>query len=160
MTFINFLLFCFASVGMTFILVDGSIFFSLREFFRSRVVKIELKRERGKEIGWNIWEFIYTLITCHQCCGFWCGVFCALFLFEPYVSKDAPIRSLFYLFAGGCTASILSILFFRVFDICHAVAGYYHTNTIVPEQEQIQHNYDEPITESQTVDKPMGVNRI
>ena len=156
------LLFAFASVGMTFILVEGSIFYPMRESFRRQVEKIEHKRQRGKKVGWTFSEFAFGILTCHQCCGFWCGIFVALLIFpfnfsltdkvltsngiQTATSLMPIFRSFCGLFVFGCATSVLAILFFRIFDICHAVAGYYHAHTPMPEYA---HHHEE--TEAETM---------
>lgn len=52
--------FILASVGLTYILVDGSIFRSLRNWLVST--------PEG-----TIWNFFGKIINCHQCCGTWAG---------------------------------------------------------------------------------------
>jgi hypothetical protein len=76
------ILFILGSIGMTHIIIDGSIFSSLREYVKS-----------------NLPSKIATLVECYMCAGFWCGVFTGLCLgiYDP--TK---------LFSCGCAGSILS----------------------------------------------------
>ncbi|MGL4595539.1 MAG: DUF1360 domain-containing protein [Thermoguttaceae bacterium] len=81
----DFLLFCLASVGMTAILVGGTIF----EPFRNRLADgaESLRRRRKKKKlppRFTLIEFASDVIHCPQCCGFWCGLFCGIF----YVTSD------------------------------------------------------------------------
>ena len=81
---VDFLIFCMATVGLTAILVDGKIFAPLRERLEHRVHAQEERREasiaRGgkKRRTWS--GFLFEIITCYQCCGFWSGLFCGLLL--------------------------------------------------------------------------------
>lgn len=87
----DFLLFCLASVGMTLILVRGSIFLSWRQFLASEAARIRRRREK-KDLppSFTLIEFFHELIECVQCTGFWCGVVCGLFL----VTSDGHWNSL------------------------------------------------------------------
>lgn len=75
-------LFVLASIGMTHIIIDGSIFSSLREYIKA-----------------NAPSKISTLVECYMCAGFWCGVVMGIFLFEINFAK---------IFACGCAGSLLS----------------------------------------------------
>ncbi|MDR1384990.1 MAG: DUF1360 domain-containing protein [Planctomycetaceae bacterium] len=79
----DFFLFCMATVGLTAILVDGKIFQPFRERLEKNV--------RDDEERWNsqfpekkpprTWSgFLFSIITCYQCCGFWSGLFCGFCL--------------------------------------------------------------------------------
>lgn len=81
---IDFLLFLIGSVGMTHIIIDGSIFDKLRKLLKRLLP-----------------EYLHNLFECYMCCGFWCGIilgFCLL--------TNKPIA----IFACGCTSSLLSHL--------------------------------------------------
>jgi hypothetical protein len=56
-------LFCLAVIGITAIIVDGTIFDELREWLANKLP-----------------EEIYDLFTCHQCMGTWVGLGCGLVL--------------------------------------------------------------------------------
>ena len=43
---------------MTNIIVESTLFLPVRDWAK------------------NFNEYLYDLLTCHQCCGFWCGLFC------------------------------------------------------------------------------------
>lgn len=78
---IDFLLFCLASVGMTLILVRGSLFASFREKLFEEADRIRNKRQKkGQANGFTLIEFVADMIHCVQCTGFWCGLFCGFFL--------------------------------------------------------------------------------
>lgn len=76
------ILFILATVGMTHIIIDGSIFQFLRDW-----------------INKNLPEKFAKLFQCYMCLGFWCGVIMGFLLF----SNDP-----FQIFACGCAGSILS----------------------------------------------------
>jgi len=80
---INFILFLFGSVGMTHIIIDGSIFDIPRKFLKKYLP-----------------EYLHNLFECYMCCGFWCGVIMGCLV----VSNNNP----FIVFACGCTSSLLS----------------------------------------------------
>ena len=56
---INFFIFCFATIGLTNIIVDSSLFAPIRKRLQSVLN-----------------ESVYELFECHQCCGTWCGFIC------------------------------------------------------------------------------------
>lgn len=62
--FTCFLLFLFASIGMTHIMVDSSIMLPFREFVKNYAPNkiLWIKPKEG--------------IECYQCMGFWCGIVC------------------------------------------------------------------------------------
>lgn len=75
-------LFVLASIGMTHIIIDGSIFQPFRNWIKQ-----------------NLPEKISKLFECYMCCGFWCGMIIGFGI----VSQN-PIE----VFACGCAGSILS----------------------------------------------------
>ena len=87
------LLFCIAAVGMTHILVDGSIFQWLRDLpdkLSKKINNIALK--------W-ILDKLSALIHCHMCSGWWCGGVIGLLVFDP---------SFRIFFVTACAGSFLS----------------------------------------------------
>lgn len=68
----NMLLFCIASVGLTHIIVDSSLFLPIREW-----LKKNYSEEQPKTVG----SAIRKIITCYQCCGVWCGWLVGAILF-------------------------------------------------------------------------------
>ena len=76
------ILFIIATIGMTHIIIDGSIFSSLRDCVKK-----------------NFPSKIATLVECYMCAGFWCGVFTGFCL-----GVNKPTE----LFSCGCAGSILS----------------------------------------------------
>lgn len=61
-------LFILSSIGLTHIVVDGSIFQPIRD-----VLKKILPTK------------VYTVFECYQCAGTWCGLICGAMLFEVTV---------------------------------------------------------------------------
>lgn len=84
------LLFCFATIGMSHIIVDGSI---LKEF-RDLMEKI-------------LPEKLNEIFKCYQCCSLYTGLFCGYFILIR------PLHISWYLaiiltFICGCASSFLS----------------------------------------------------
>jgi hypothetical protein len=77
------LLFCLGTIGMTHILVDGSIFQWLRDLCDNWLP-----------------SYLSKLIHCYQCAGFWCGLFCGWIAF--------PQANGWQIFLTGCASSVLS----------------------------------------------------
>jgi hypothetical protein len=65
MSFVSFLLFCIATIGLTNIMVHGKILdvIGLRPWLREN-----MKPEH------------FQVFECYECSGFWAGLFCGLFL--------------------------------------------------------------------------------
>lgn len=81
-------LFCFGSIGVTHIIVDGEIFRPVKEFLS----------KKGP-------VFLNKLLSCYQCTGFWVGIFFCIFL---YCDLSNLIKSFVYLFLAGGASSCLS----------------------------------------------------
>jgi len=80
----EFLLFAVASVGLTAILVDGKIFAPLRDSLAGRARFLREKRERlALKPTFTVPEFLESIFSCYQCCGFWSGLLCGLLLITP-----------------------------------------------------------------------------
>jgi hypothetical protein len=90
----NTVIFILASIGMTHIIIDGSIFQFLRDWIKN-----------------NLPEKIAKLFECYMCLGFWCGVFMGASL----LTTD-PVQ----VFACGCAGSILSQLMAVVLNLLEA----------------------------------------
>ncbi|MDR0705167.1 MAG: DUF1360 domain-containing protein [Planctomycetaceae bacterium] len=117
----DFVLFALASIGMTLILVRGTLFQPFRDFLANRAERIRLHREH-KELrsGFTLTEFLSGLISCAQCMGFWCGLFCGVFLItadaswiEPNSYKINPrylFNRILMLFCCGAAGSFLSVI--------------------------------------------------
>lgn len=79
---ISFLLFCFAVIGMTNIIVDSNLFEPVRDVLKRLLP-----------------AYFYQLLECHQCCGTWCGFLCGWLL----LSTQLPV-----IFLCGCAGSFLA----------------------------------------------------
>jgi hypothetical protein len=95
----EFLLFCFATIGLTLIIVQGVIFQPLREKLSNN-------------------KLINQVMNCLVCCGFWCGFFCGFFLIMSDVIHTAFVensvivffRYVMMLFCCGVAGSFLAAL--------------------------------------------------
>lgn len=115
---IDFFLFSFASVGMTLILVHGSLFQPLRQRLSDGVEQIQRRRlKKGLPPSFTLVEFFHGMIGCVQCTGFWCGVFCGLFLvtsdtywsgFAFFLGPRYFLNRLMMLFCCGLASSFLA----------------------------------------------------
>lgn len=110
---IDLLLFAFATIGMTLILVRGSIFQPVRNTLARSVDRLRRRREKkGYPPSFSLVEFVHELIGCTQCMGFWCGLFCGFFL----ITSDT-----FWIWGG---LSSLRYLFNRLLMLfCCGAAG-------------------------------------
>ncbi|MDR3198187.1 MAG: hypothetical protein LBU34_10000 [Planctomycetaceae bacterium] len=116
---VDFLLFALASIGMTLILVRGTLFQSFRDFLANRSEQIRLYREhKGYSSGFTLTEFLYGLISCAQCTGFWCGLFCGIFFITSdtnwvwlkSISNRYFFNRILMLFCCGAAGSFLSVI--------------------------------------------------
>jgi hypothetical protein len=83
------LLFCLAVIGMTHIIVDGSIFQPVRDYLEARLP-----------------AKMSELLKCYQCCGFWSGMFLGYFILASNMSWCLCIP---VIFAAGCAGSFLAM---------------------------------------------------
>lgn len=86
----NVIIFILASIGMTHIIVDGTIFDGVRGWLKKKLS-----------------EKVYSLFECYQCAGFWCGMVAGYFtiaIFMPFWTQ------VFITFFCGCAGSYLSAL--------------------------------------------------
>ena len=81
---VELILFILASIGMTHVVVDGSIF----SWLRNLAIKY-LPRK------------ISSIFSCYQCAGMWCGFLLGYFIIDKDIIK---------VFACGCASSFLSML--------------------------------------------------
>lgn len=88
MTFVDFVLFALATVGMSHIIVDGSIF----EGFRSKIKSLS-EKIKVPHLG--------TVFECYMCSGTWCG-----FLMGYIWLSNDPWK----IFASGCAGGFVSNL--------------------------------------------------
>lgn len=113
--FTQFVFFVVATIGMTHILVDSTIFLPVREFFANKkndcsesdFLKCHfftthvgywlVRRYRTTTALFNVFcNFVSNVLECYQCCGTWVGFFVAFWLlsYHPMI-----------IFLGGCTGS-------------------------------------------------------
>jgi len=116
---ITFLLFCIATVGMTSIITQGSIFLPLRQYVAYWSEKVRERREQWEQksgkMSKRAWiEWFDELINCAQCTGFWCGLFCGLILFPQGINN---VVSLLGLFCCGLGGSFLATFGSNVIDL-------------------------------------------
>jgi hypothetical protein len=82
----NLIMFILSAVGMTHIVVDGSILDGLRSFVKDASKKVGL-------------EHLGRIVDCYLCAGTWCG----FFMGYVWISKD-PLE----IFACGCAGGFLA----------------------------------------------------
>lgn len=99
------ILLVFGSVGMTAIIVEGTIFVPVKDFMEKYIPKIYGTDSAGNR------TFLMKLLNCYQCTGFWSGVFIGMLLYADYSSGINLVNSLKYVFAGACAASCCSVFF-------------------------------------------------
>lgn len=80
----TFLLFVVATIGLTHIIVDSTIFAPIRDFLKKTLP-----------------PKVYAVFECYQCAGTWCGFLAGLIL----ISKSIPV-----IFMCGCAGSFLAVL--------------------------------------------------
>jgi hypothetical protein len=96
---INLFLFVVSVIGMTHIIVDGSIFESVRTYFKKFMAKIKL-------------EHMGSLVDCYLCSGTWCG------FFMGYVwITDEPLK----VFACGCAGGFIANLGASILNLIEAL---------------------------------------
>jgi hypothetical protein len=99
-----FLVFALATIGMSHILVDGTIFTSFKTWLG--------KESSHRFLGWAKAKLL-ALLNCYQCSGFWSGLFIGLLMW--YCGHD-PLHSPWnwqhglMLFAYACAGAFLSML--------------------------------------------------
>ncbi|MCL2622471.1 MAG: DUF1360 domain-containing protein [Planctomycetaceae bacterium] len=166
---VDFLIFCLATVGLTAILVHGEIFLPLRDWLEKHrspeerqadsmdggVKRHEIKRRHRTWCG-----FLFKLIICYQCCGFWSGLFCGIFLtgsrffgianwidmFNAYsvgwefMNPDIFVRvhlaAAFFWLMCGLVGSFLAMAYDYVFDLMIAKRDFYrHSIRVLPPED-------------------------
>jgi formate/nitrite transporter FocA (FNT family) len=90
MTFTEMIIFCFAVIGMTNIIVDpATIMQPLRNLIET------------KGPAW-----LNKLVSCYQCAGTWVGFFCGAVLFSPHYTDI--IHKLLIVFIAGVAGSFIA----------------------------------------------------
>jgi hypothetical protein len=67
MDFGTIFLFCLSVIGMTFVIVDGSIMQWFRTFVKSKSEWL------ANKTGWGGLRHFGDVVGCYLCCGVWCG---------------------------------------------------------------------------------------
>jgi hypothetical protein len=93
------------SVGMTAIIVEGTIFVPVKDFMEKYIPRIYGTDSSGNR------TFLMKLLNCYQCTGFWSGVFIGFLLYGSFSNVLGFIDSLKYVFSGACAASCCSVYF-------------------------------------------------
>ena len=112
MTFIDLIIFVLASVGLTLILVDSTIFHPVRVWIRKKN-----------------YQWLNDMISCYQCMGFWSGLFCGILMLLPGYFIVPRLLLL------GFLASYLSMLGTLLID-------YYNAVIYVPEPKDDEEDED------------------
>lgn len=102
MTLIDFILFFMATVGMSHIVVDGSIFEGFRSWIKSNSEKYKV-------------PYLGTVFECYMCSGTWCG-----FLMGYIWISDDILK----IFACGCAGGFIS-------NFAAILINYFESLTIV-----------------------------
>ena len=144
--------FCLASVGLTVILVDGTVFLPLRRYFADEATKIRRHRERKNlSPSFSLFETIHEILSCHQCCGFWAGLFCSPYLLTSEPFRGAwPVNNLFTVFFCGLTTSLLAIFYLRGVDYVFSYAALAN-RTMPPSNEDVSSPPESEPDEGQNV---------
>ena len=124
---VYFLFFCLASVGLTAILVDGTIFLPLRRRVAEETDRVRRRRERkGLSSSFSLYETVHEILGCYQCCGFWAGLFCSPYLLTtpPFwnglpASPRLILNSLFAVLLCGFVGSLLATVYLKSFLYVH-----------------------------------------
>lgn len=93
----SFMLFAFATIGLTFIMLHGD---DPTGF---------LAEKRGEILGGDDTTRLYKLFTCSQCMGFWSGAFCGILLFS-----ELNLYGLMLVLASGFAGSGLATTYDKV----------------------------------------------
>jgi hypothetical protein len=86
MNFVELVFFVLSTIGMSHIIVDGSILQWFRDFVKSTSEKIKMPKLGG-------------IVDCYLCCGTWCG----FLMGWVWVTNDP-----FQIFACGCAGGFIS----------------------------------------------------
>lgn len=124
---INFIIFILSTVGMTMIIVDGSIFQPVKKYLdkRSLFSIIYNKIDNStlprlirffaypiKLLGWTITilkKKILEMVNCYQCCAFWSSVIITLIFWQSGVEIISLNHDILGLLIHGCMGSLLGL---------------------------------------------------
>lgn len=114
--FIGFVIFMLAVIGMSHIIVDGSIFAPFKAWLgaeKSENVLMNIFMNIGI-IKWSRAKLL-ALMSCYQCSGFWSGIIIGLAMW--YICKDPLLMGCdaynwvaVAVFCYGCAGSFLSTI--------------------------------------------------
>jgi hypothetical protein len=76
---VELILFLFAGIGLTSIIVDSEFFSQRKQKYQDRTKEIEEKDGAENKIVQRRKKIFYML-NCYQCSGFWVGILLSLFL--------------------------------------------------------------------------------
>lgn len=124
----QFLLFCFATVGLTAILVDGVIFAPARNWIAKeaqarRNMPGRFPKNKSNRSGGSVFGFLESILTCYQCCGFWSGLFCGFYLITSFseigiVNRSwAVAHTLFMWLCTGLAGSLLAHVYLMFVEL-------------------------------------------
>ena len=114
-----FLMFALSAIGMTFVIVDGSIMEWFRDFTRNGSGWL------ARKTGLESFKHIGDVVECYLCCGVWCGFLMGLI----WISYNP-----FQVFACGMAGGFMS-------NFAATLMNYLEAGTIVnlpPEKEQVK----------------------
>jgi len=132
------LFFCLASVGLTAILVDGSIFLPLRRHVAEEADKIRRRREKKSlPPSFTLFETAHEILRCYQCCGFWSGLFCSHYLLTSEPFGNGLLNSFFVVLFGGFAGSLLATLYLKVIEYVFSYTILAQRSTPLVPQEEI-----------------------
>lgn len=145
------LLFCLASVGLTAILVDGVIFAQVRNWVAQEAQARRDQRPKTKKSSKSgsqssVFEFIESILSCYQCCGFWSGLFCGIFLLTSFSEIGTESRSwavlhtLMMWLCAGLAGSILSHVYLVCVELLFSLTML--AKRIAPDAHEHHHDHD------------------
>ncbi len=112
---LNFVLFIFSLIGLSFIIVESTIFQPMRTWLKDGLIP--------QKLNFKFFVLIKNKLTkivgCFQCTGFWSGVICGLLLvsFNPLI-----------VFCCGCAGSFLT-------PLAVSIMNYIEVQTIINMKE-------------------------
>lgn len=150
-----FLLFCLATVGLTAILVDGVIFAPLRNWISReaqarRELRENLRSKAGKGKGSSkssIFEFVESILSCYQCCGFWSGMACGIYLITAFSEIGTPNRSWAVLntltmwLCAGLAGSLLAHVYLVTIELIFSATMFVKKYTL--DEHEHHHEHEE-----------------
>lgn len=108
------ILFCFATAGLSWIVVKSKLFKSFREWVTFLYVSSIKGVESGKiiaNIKYKIFWFLNEVINCEGCIGFWSGILNSILIYN-----QISVSTISYGFAGSIV-SLLLISLVRLWNL-------------------------------------------